>query len=362
MSPEPNVRLADWCTLGVGGPARWFWRAGAEASLQAALAWAQAQGLAVHVLGGGSNIVVADDGFDGLVVFVDIRGVTVDDRDPARVTVRAGAGEPWDPLVAATVVRGLAGLECLSGIPGQVGGTPIQNVGAYGQDVSATIGRVDCIDRVTHQTLALSNADCGFGYRSSRFKRDDRDRFIVTHVEFVLAPGAPALRYADVVDHFARAGETAPTLSQVREAILAIRRAKGMVIEPGNPAARSVGSFFVNPVITLRHFERLSARHTDLPNYLVGADAVKVPAAWLIEHAGFSKGTRRGSVGISPLQAQAIVNHGAARAQDVVDLAASVKAAVRETFGVALVPEPIFVGFRPSAALRGLFDPASRLE
>ena len=362
MNAEPHVRLADWCTLGVGGPARWFWKAETDATLRAALAWAKAQGLGVQVLGGGSNVVFADEGFDGLVVLVAIRGVTFDDRDRNRVVVRAGAGEPWDAVVASTIARGLAGLECLSGIPGLVGGTPVQNVGAYGQDVSATITSVGCIDRQSHETVTLTNAECRFGYRTSRFKREDRERFVVTQVEFALSPGAPTLTYADVAGHFARLGEAAPTLAMVRDAILAIRRTKGMVIEPGNPANRSVGSFFVNPVIPRAQFEHLSRSHDALPHYAVGPTAVKIPAAWLIERAGFPKGTTRGPVAISPLQAQAIVNVGGARAQDVLELAAAVKAAVRSTFNIALVPEPIFVGFPPSAAIRDLFDPGSRVE
>jgi UDP-N-acetylmuramate dehydrogenase len=264
--------------------------------------------------------------------------------------------------VAETVARGLAGLECLSGIPGLVGGTPVQNVGAYGQDVSATITHVECVDRVSHQRVSIANTECRFGYRSSRFKREDRDRFIVTNVVFALSPGPPTLTYADVVKHFAGPGEAAPSIAMVRDAILDIRRRKGMVIEPGNPANRSVGSFFVNPVIPRTQFDALRHSYATIPHYAAGPDALKIPAAWLIERAGFPKGTRRGPVGISPLQAQAIVNVGDARAQDVLELAVSVKAAVRTTFGIALVPEPVFVGFPRSAAIRDLFDPGSRVE
>ena len=361
MTPLANVPLAEWCTLGIGGPARWFWRATDDASVREALAWARDRGLTVHVLGGGSNVVVADEGFDGLVLGVDIRGVTFDPDGDGSV-VHAGAGEPWDPLVAAAVARGLAGLECLSGIPGQVGGTPVQNVGAYGQDVSATIVAVEAVDRGTLESVRLSNEDCLFGYRTSRFKREDRDRYVVTRVSFRLQPGRPNLTYADVVAHFERIGASHPALDQVRAAILEIRRRKGMVIEPGNVANRSVGSFFVNPVITTRHFDRLARVHPDLPHYGAGRDAVKIPAAWLIEHAGFPKGTTRGAVRVSPLQAQAIGAGDGATARDVLGLAGDIKSAVRAAFGVAMVPEPVFVGFPPTPALVDLFDRESSVE
>jgi UDP-N-acetylmuramate dehydrogenase len=361
MTPQADEPLSGHCTLGVGGPARWFWRATDAASAAAALTWARDRSIPVHVLGGGSNVVIADGGVEGLVLAIDIRGLTFAPTDSGTV-VTAGAGEGWDPLVAATVERGLAGLECLSGIPGLVGGTPVQNVGAYGQDVSATLSRVDAIDRRTLTPLSLSNADCAFGYRTSRFKRDDRDRFVVTAVQFTLKVGRPTLSYADVVAHFERSGNPEPSLQQVRDAILNIRRRKGMVIEAGNIANRSVGSFFVNPVIARRHFDRLARTHGDIPHFAAGDDKVKVPAAWLIERAGFPKGTRRGAVGVSPLQAQAIVAADGATAHDVLALASAIKSAVRQSFGIALVPEPIFVGFAPSAALDDLFDSESSVE
>ena len=361
MTADVDVSLAEWCTLGVGGRARWFWHATDAASVREALAWARERQAAVHILGGGSNVVIADEGFDGLVLRIDVRGVSVD-TDADGSLVQAGAGEPWDPLVAATVERGLAGLECLSGIPGQVGGTPVQNVGAYGQDVSGTIVAVDVVDRHTLSHVSLSNSDCQFAYRASRFKREDRERFVVTKVAFRLKPGRANVSYADVVSHFDRIGERDPSLAQVRDAILSIRRRKGMVIEPGNVANRSVGSFFVNPVISKRHFDALVETHPELPHYTAGADAVKIPAAWLIEHAGFSKGTRRGAVGVSPLQAQAIVAGDGATARDVLALAGAIKSAVRQTFGIAMVPEPVFVGFPPTAALHDLFDGESSVQ
>ena len=359
MRIQRDVGLAEWCTLGLGGAARWFHRAGDESAVQQALGWARDHNMPVHVLGGGSNVVFSDAGFDGLVLQVDIRGIEQRSAQDRRMFL-AGAGEPWDEFVALTVEAGCGGLECLSGIPGLVGGTPVQNVGAYGQDVSAVITKLRAIDRKTGDVMVLAGGECGFGYRSSRFKRDDR--YIVSRVEFGLLPGVPpTVSYADVVSYFEHIDQP-PSLGDVREAILTIRRRKGMVIEPGNPANRSVGSFFVNPVITSGHFAQIRGREGDnatIPNYPVGATAVKVPAAWLIERAGFPKGYTRGAVGVSPFQAQAIVNHGGATAGDVLALAADIKRAVWNTFSIGIVPEPVFVGFPPSPELQWLLESPS---
>src|SRR5687767_2335241 len=231
MNIESDVSLSAWCTLGVGGPARWFCRVTTEQEIGAALAWARTRTIRVHVLGGGSNVVIADEGFDGLVLQVDIRGVDRSDVN-GRASFTVGAGEPWDPFVAATIAEDCAGLECLSGIPGLVGGTPVQNVGAYGQDVSATITHVHAIDRERRESIAFSAAECAFGYRVSRFKREDLNRYIVTRVEFALKPGgAPTLAYADVIAYFQEANVTTPSLAEARDAVIRIRRRKGMVIE-----------------------------------------------------------------------------------------------------------------------------------
>jgi UDP-N-acetylmuramate dehydrogenase len=309
----------------------------------------------VHVLGGGSNVVISDDGIDGLVVHVAIKGVDQCVAD-GRMLYACGAGEPWDPFVKVTVQEDNAGLECLSGIPGFVGGTPVQNVGAYGQDVSGTITRVRVVSRATGAGQWLSKQECGFGYRTSRFKREDLDRFIVSAVEFGLQPhGTPTVEYADVIAYFDKAGRPSPTLQEVREAVLSIRRRKGMVIEPGNEANRSCGSFFVNPVVNRTNLERAAAlTSTAVPHYVVDEQSVKIPAAWLIERAGFPKGTRRDTVAVSPFQAQAIINLGRASAADVVALAADIKRAVWTMFGISIVPEPVFLGFASSSDLRFL--------
>lgn len=353
MTPQTDVALAPLCTMGVGGAARFFVDATSESDVCSALRWAREREMPVHVLGGGSNVVIADEGFDGLVLRAHVRAME-EVRAGGRVEYRVGAGEPWDPLVAHTVRANCAGLECLSGIPGFAGGTPIQNVGAYGQEVSQTIARVRVIDRTTGACAVFSNQECGFGYRTSRFKRESAGRFVVTGVEFVLVEdGAPTLSYADLLASFG--SQSSPSLEAVRDATLAVRRRKGMVIEPGNAANRSCGSFFVNPVVDPADIERVRAvTARDVPHYVIDAQSIKIPAAWLIEHAGFPRGTRRGPVGISPFQAQAIVNHGAARASDVVALACDVKRAVWTAFGIAIMPEPVFVGFTDASDLEFL--------
>ena len=340
-SSEENIPLAPLTTLGVGGAARWFARASSTADVAAAHEWADAHGVPLFVLGGGSNLVVADEGFDGLVVQVALGGVNAEQRDGSAV-IRAGAGEPWDELVAFVVNRGLAGLECLSGIPGTVGGTPIQNVGAYGQDVAAVIESVTAFDRQDKRTLALTASECGFAYRMSRFKGQDAGRFVVCDVTFRLRPGLPTVTYPDVIDYVSRQGITSPDVGSVRAAVLAIRRRKGMVIDATDPDTRSVGSFFMNPVVDRAVFERI-APHA--PHFMMDNGSVKIPAAWLIEQSGVARGHVDGHVGVSTKHPLAIINRGGATARDVVRLACGIKRAVIDRFGVALRPEPVFVGF-----------------
>jgi UDP-N-acetylmuramate dehydrogenase len=356
MGMESDVALAPLTTMRVGGPAQWYLRARTEHEVYEAVRWAAAQNVRLHVLGGGSNVVISDDGIPGLVLHVEVRGRDVR-RTENIVEIDVGAGEEWDQFVATTVEDNLAGVECLSGIPGFVGGTPVQNVGAYGQEVSETIVSLSALDRHTGDIVELSAAQCAFAYRSSRFKGPDAGRFIVTRVRFRLLQGSPPrVAYADVVRYFETRPHLDRTVETVRDAVLQIRREKGMVIEPTNPANRSCGSFFVNPVIPLSHYNTIATRlGVEPPKYVVDTDHVKVPAAWLIERAGFPKGTTRGPVGISPFQAQAIVNCGGARAADVVALACEIKRAVAALCDVRLVPEPVFLGFRPSAELTWLF-------
>jgi UDP-N-acetylmuramate dehydrogenase len=346
IQPLKDVPLAPRCTLGVGGPARYFVEVADEAAAREALRWAQGRGLALHVLGGGSNLVVADAGVDGLVVKIALRGVA--SRESADgVEMTAAAGEPWDAVVAHAVERGWAGLECLSGIPGLTGATPIQNVGAYGQEVSQTVTAVRALDRRTGETVTLPPAACGFGYRTSRFKSGDPDRFIVLSVTYLLVPGrAPSVRYADVVTDLERRGIAKPTLADVRTSVLAIRRSKSMVLDPDDPNRRSCGSFFLNPVVDEATFERVKRAASDqtMPQWREADGRVKLSAAWLIEHAGFRRGDGPGPVALSTRHSLAIVCREGARAADVAAFAREIRARVEARFGLSLAPEPAFWG------------------
>jgi UDP-N-acetylmuramate dehydrogenase len=336
--PQEHVALAPLTTLGIGGRARWFARATNVEHVVAASGW---RGAPLFVLGGGSNLVVSDEGFDGLVLQIALTGITATLRGEEMI-VSAGAGESWDGLVEFAVARDLAGIECLSGIPGTVGGTPIQNVGAYGQEVATVIEWVHAFDRETQGTVRLSRSECRFGYRTSRFKQQDAGRFIVCDVAYRLRPGAsPTVTYPDIVDCLAKQAIGSPDVRAVREAVLNVRRRKGMVIDAADPDTRSVGSFFMNPVIDRAAFERIAPA----PHYLMENDTVKIPAAWLIEQSGYARGHVDGRVGLSTKHPLAIINRGGATARDVIRLARSIKRAVIDRFGVALRPEPVFVGF-----------------
>ncbi len=348
MIVREQVPLAPLTTLGVGGPARYFVEAENERDVREALQFAASSGLPLFVLGGGSNLVVADRGFGGLVLKVALRGVELLAEGDETI-LRAAAGEDWDELVARSVEADCAGIECLSGIPGTVGGTPVQNVGAYGQEVASTVREVEALDRQSLQVLTLRNEDCGFGYRSSRFNSADRDRYIILRVTFVLRKrGAPTLRYADLQKTFAH-GAAHPTLVQVRDAVREIRRRKSMLLVPGDDDARSAGSFFKNPVISQREFEeieaRLHSRGLEMPSYPAAEGSRKLSAAWLVEHAGFAKGYARGAAAISRRHALAIVNRGDATAAEIVALKDEIQSRVMSEFGILLQPEPVFLGF-----------------
>jgi len=337
---EHDVPLAPRTTLGVGGPARRFARVHDVAELRAALAEAAAAGERVLVLGGGSNLVVTDAGWDGLALQLADDRVTL----AANGAVTAAAGASWDALVARAVAAGLAGVECLSGIPGLVGATPMQNVGAYGQEVSDTIAEVHVLDRETGAVGVLPGAACGFGYRTSVFRGSAR--WIVLEVRFRLVPGtlSAPIRYAEL----ARAlgigeGEGAP-LADVRHTVIALRRGKGMVVDPADPDSRSAGSFFTNPLLGPDALVAALARTgADLPRWPQPDGTTKVSAAWLIERAGFPKGTARGRVGISHKHALALVNLGDATASELLALADEIVAGVHARFGVTLEREPILV-------------------
>lgn len=350
-SLRENEQLARFTTLGLGGTARFFCEARSIECLQAGVRWAREQNLPLLILGGGSNIVISDSGFRGLALRVAVKGISIE-TSGEWATVKAGAGEEWDDLVALCVASQLAGFECLSGIPGSVGATPIQNVGAYGQEISETMERLSALDLVTREITEISRDECQFGYRASRFKRQDQNRFIITQVEYRLrVQGKPAIRYAELERYFAERGISAPSLADAREGVIAIRRRKAMVIDPADTDSRSVGSFFVNPVVTRDEYEEIRSRASSfisdtekMPAFPSG-DRIKLSAAWLIEQSGFEKGHEHGNVGISTKHALAIVNRGGGTAREVLHLAEEIKSRVRDRFGIALDVEPVFVGF-----------------
>ena len=384
-----QVALAGYTTLGLGGPAARFIEAGSDDQVIASVREADLSGEPVLVLGGGSNLVVADEGFPGTVVHMATRGVGIA-AGHAGVTVAVAAGEDWDSLVRLCVEEGLSGLECLSGIPGLAGATPIQNVGAYGQEVAETIVSVRAYDRLLDASVELAKADCGFGYRTSAFKRRAgvgprtatsraatsraaprraavnraamspsaaTGRFVVLGVTFRLARdqrSAP-IRYGELARVLGVSeGERVP-LGEARSAVLALRRGKGMVLDPGDPDTCSVGSFFTNPVLDRRQFAEVKRRaaarsgrpgeEVSVPHFAAGDGQVKVPAGWLIEHAGFVKGyPADGRARISSKHTLALTNPGGASTASLVGLAREIRNGVRQAFGVELINEPVLVG------------------
>jgi UDP-N-acetylmuramate dehydrogenase len=351
MQIQENVPLAPFTTLGVGGPARFFVEALSTAEVLDAVAFAKSHYAPLFVLGGGSNLLVSDAGWPGLVLKVSIAGIN-HRHGHGTAYFDAGAGEPWDDFVAIVVQHHCSGIECLSGIPGSVGGTPVQNVGAYGQEVSDTIISVVALDLQTGREEEFEKEDCGFGYRTSMFNTSARGRYVILRVTFALVhDGEPRIAYGDLKKYFA-GRETKPTLSEVREAVLEIRASKAMLIRPGDEDSKSAGSFFKNPVLAAAEFEALqqkaAARALEIPNYPALASQRKVPAAWLVEHSGFSKGHGKGHVGISRKHALAIVNRGGATAAEIMNFKDDIQCAVEEKWGVRLEMEPVLVGFGSS--------------
>jgi UDP-N-acetylmuramate dehydrogenase len=374
-----HVPLSAYTTLRLGGPARSFAEAASDAEIVAQVRAADGRGEPLLVLGGGSNLVVADEGFRGTVVKIASSGIELGEPgngepgpggpggpggegDGPAVTVTVAAGEDWDGFVSWSLREGLSGLECLSGIPGLAGATPIQNVGAYGQEVSQVITSVRAYDRVGRATVPLPNADCGFGYRTSAFKREAAQaggvtgRFVVLAVTFRLRRSALSqpVRYGELARSLGVGeGDRAP-LGQVRAQVLALRRSKGMVLDPADPDTRSAGSFFTNPVVTQAQFAALQqvvaatgGPGARIPRYPAPGGMVKVSAAWLIEQAGFGKGYPGGggsvSAGprISAKHTLALVNPGGATAASLLALAGEIRDGVRKAFGIELTPEPV---------------------
>ena len=347
MNIQENVALARLTTFKVGGPARYLIEATTNSEVAEGVEFARAQGLPLFVLGGGSNLVISDAGWAGVVLKVAIGGM--DERsENGKVLFEVGAGVEWDKLVARAVSRNGAGIECLSGIPGSVGGTPVQNVGAYGQEVAETIESVLALDMRDGQIRELCNEACGFSYRTSIFNTSERGRYIILRVTYALEPGgAPRVHYADLKKYFA--GRSRVTLAEARDAVRRIRAGKGMLITPGDEDCRSAGSFFKNPILSMKQFEDLAARagakNLQIPSYPALDARKKVSAAWLVERSGFGKGFGFGRVGISRKHALAIVNRGEATAGEVVAFKEMIQQRVEDMWGIRLEPEPVFVGF-----------------
>lgn len=348
MQIHENVPSAPLTTLRVGGPARYFVSAATEHEVREAIAWSRKRKLPLFVLGGGSNLVISDSGFPGLVLHIAISGIA-QRSDYGKQVFTVAAGENWDNFVALSVAQRFGGIECLSGIPGSVGGTPIQNVGAYGQEVAETITRVRVLDMERDEIRDLNSFECGFAYRTSIFNSSAAGRYIVLQVEFALMPNTPPrLEYVDLKKYFA--GKSAsPNLADVREAVRAIRRSKAMLLVEGDPDCQSAGSFFKNPIVTEQEYAHLSARPTargkTVPRFTAVNGQLKISAAWLVENTGFTKGLSRGRVGISSKHALAIVNRGGATAAEIVAFKDEIQQRVEDAFGIRLQPEPVFVGF-----------------
>ncbi|MHB9114155.1 MAG: UDP-N-acetylmuramate dehydrogenase [Thermoleophilia bacterium] len=347
-----DVPLAPFTTLELGGPARYFLEAPNEETLVAGIRWALRHDAPVHLLGAGSNLVVGDEGVEGLVIRLTSPGFSWGQEMGGRTIVTAAAGHPWDDLVAAATAAGLAGLECLSGIPGTVGAAPVQNVGAYGQEAADTILSVRVLDLTTLEPLNLPADECAFGYRDSLFRREP-GRYAVLAVTFELRTGGtPTLLYPELAS---AVGNGSVGLQEVRDAVLGMRRQKSMLLDPHDVNRRSVGSFFTNPMVSQDAAADLAARidadagptAIPLPRYAADDGQVKLSAAWLIERAGFARGLRRGRVGISTRHTLALVNLGGGTAAELLALAAEIRGGVLEQFGVALRMEPVCVGCVP---------------
>jgi len=352
MLIEEYKPLAPLTTIGIGGPARWFVEAASEEEIAEAAAWAQKSGVQLFALGGGSNLLVSDTGFDGMVLRIRLRGIAkIDAPDSSGHKIyQAAAGEEWEHCVQQTIEDGCAGIECLAGIPGTVGGTPVQNIGAYGQEAATVIERVRAYDLRERRFVEFTAAQCGFAYRRSRFNSDDRGRHIITRVDYRLIPGgAPALRYAELQRNFPEGVQ--PSLAEVAAQVRRIRQVKGMLLVAGDPNCHSAGSFFKNPMISEKQFRQITAvGEMSPPCFPATQDGenqgkVKIPAAWLIEQAGFSKGYALGKAAISSRHTLALVNRGGASAADVLALAGLITDAVVKRFGIRLETEPVMLGF-----------------
>ena len=353
-----NVPLAQYTTLGVGGPARWFVETNTDDEIVEALRFARARAVPHFILGGGSNLLVSDNGFPGVVLRMASERFEIRPLERfGMVVVEADAGVDWGVLVKVAVDKNAAGIECLTGIPGSAGGTPVQNVGAYGQDVSSAISHVNAIDLATEAKVSLSKAECGFSYRRSIFNTTHKGRYAISSVVYELQLDQPPnLAYRDVKQYFAERAIAHPTLAETADAVREIRARKGMLLDPTDPDSRSAGSFFKNPIVPAAIVPRLAAVSgcpvDEVPQYPAGAgytsEAVKLSAAWLIERAGFHKGFRVGRAGISTKHTLALVNLGGALAAEIVALRDTLMREVHARFAIRLEQEPVTLGFPPT--------------
>jgi UDP-N-acetylmuramate dehydrogenase len=348
---QENILLSPYTTLGIGGLAHYFVNASDEQTIFGAVAWAKKQEIPLFILGGGSNLVIADSGFPGLVLQINNQGIESHYQD-GKVLVTVAAGETWDDFVALSVKNNWQGLECLSGIPGKLGATPIQNVGAYGQEVKDTIIKLQAYDRQLEKVVSFSNPECQFSYRQSYFKSVAKDRYIIFKVTYALTPEtAPIIRYPELQKYLLENISSIPTLSDVRSAILQLRRSKAMVVDPLEPNSKSVGSFFMNPIVEEKKLLLIKEKlilgnlNDSIPEFPADTGRIKLSAAWLIEKAGFSKGYKKGNVAISSKHALALINQQNGTAKEICFLAEEIQEKVKNKFDIYLEPEPIYVGF-----------------
>jgi len=351
LNLQTSVVLSTYTSINLGGAARYFVRCESIPQLRLAIARAREERWRLHILGGGTNTIFSDAGFDGLVIRIAIRGIDlVQEGEDTLVT--AAAGEEWDPLVRFCVERKLAGIESLSGIPGLAGATPIQNVGAYGQEVSETIVRLKALDLHTMEECVFPGPHCGFGYRKSRFKSRDAGRYVITDVTFRLKlNGKPTIRYPELLrsmESLYGPKSKEPDPGAVRSAVLALRSRKSMVIDPTDPNTRSVGSFFMNPVLSHEDYAGAAERWkmngvTAPPPTFPAETGLKISAAWLVEQSGYPRGYRKGGVGVSANHSLALVNYAGSTAE-LLSLADDIENSVRTKFGIRLEREPVIVG------------------
>lgn len=348
---KADIVLSDYTTIGLGGKAKYFLSCRTTDDICGALEFAKENKLTVQVLSGGSNIIFQDSGYDGLVLKIDLKGIEINEEENY-VYIKVKSGENWDEFVRMTIDKSLSGAECMTGIPGSVGATPIQNVGAYGQEVKEIIHSVTAIDRNTLDTITYNNSDCRFDYRTSRFKTDDKDKHIITEVTFRFQKNKePEIKYPELQKNIQsnidlNSGlNLKDKLTEIRKAVISLRKKKSMITDKSDPNSKSCGSFFMNPVLTSKEFAEFKSIvepvFKDFPFFKTGND-YKIPAAWLVEQSGFYKGYIKEGAGISENHSLAIINRNGS-AKDVLSLASDIEKKVFEKFGLKFAKEPVVV-------------------